>query len=123
MLSVVVCALGVVERYLPRLGLKLHVELGEQLGVVGYVEQRPEASGVALIGEATIGAGGPPSALEGVDIALPSAAGANGAPHLLLDACGHGLLGRVGEVDARDVEEASPLHVLDDLVADPVLSA
>ena len=63
---------------------------------------RPEAHRVPPLRLAALRAGGPPGPLEGVDVALPSAAGVDAAPHLLLQAGGHGLLGLVGEVDALD---------------------
>ena len=63
------------------------------------MQEGPEAPEVSLFRLAALGAGGPPGALEGVDVALPSAAGADAVPHLFLEAGGHGLLGLVGEVD------------------------
>jgi len=123
--AVVVGALGVVEQDLPRLAelIPLHVELCEELRVVGYVEQRPEAHGSAVVAAAALGARRPPLPVYVLDVSAPPAAGAVGLPYVLLGGCGPGLLARVGEVDTRHVEEASPYHVLDDVVADPVLSA
>lgn len=90
-----------VEEDLPRLAelVSFNIELVVEGLVEGDVEDGPEAPGVALLRLAALGAGSPPGSLEGVDVALPSATGADAAPHLLLEACGHGLLGLVGEVD------------------------
>ena len=86
-------------------------------GAYGIVEQRPEAHGSAVVPAAALGARGPPLAAHVLDVSAPPTAGAVGPPHVLPEGGGHGLLARVGKVDARHVEEASPLHVLDDVVA------
>ena len=93
----------------------------EKVWVEGYVKQRSKAHPVPLLVEASLGANRHPGLLLAVNVVLPAAAGADCAPHLLLEACGHGLLGLVCEVDARDIADASPLHVLDDVVPDPSL--
>jgi len=87
-------ALGVVEEDLPSLAefVSFDVELVVEVGVEGYVEDGPEADDVPLVAAAALGTCGPPFSLEGVDVALPAAAGTDGAPHLLLEAGGHGLL-------------------------------
>jgi len=114
-------SLGVVEQDLPRLSElePLHVELGEEVRVVWYVEQRPEAHGAVVVSAAALGAGGPPFAAHVLDVSAPPADGAVGAPHVLPESGGHGLLARVGKVDARHVAESSAHHVLDDVVTDP----
>ena len=93
------CALGVIEQYLPRLAelVSLDVELGEEIGVVGYMEQRSEAHGAAVVSAAVLGARGPPLAFDVLDVAAPPAAGAVGPPHVLPEGGGHGLLARVGK--------------------------
>jgi len=112
-------ALGVVEQDLPRLAelVSLHVELGEEVRVVGYVEQRPEAHGAVVVPTAALGARGPPLAAHVLDVAAPPADGAIGSPHAFPEGRGHGLLARVGKVDSRHVAEASAHHVLDDIVS------
>jgi len=102
----------------PRQLVTFKVELVEELGVEGYVQQWPQADDVSLLGGVDIGARRPPLLLVGVDIAPPSTRGADCAPHLLLQARDHSLLGCVGEVDARDVSEAAVDNGLDDVVAD-----
>lgn len=108
-----------VEKQLPVLAElePLHVELREELRVVWYVEQRPETHGAAVVAAAALGARGPPLTVNTLDVSAPAAAGAVGLPHVLLEGGGHSLLARVGKVDARHIEESSPHHVLDDVVA------
>ena len=121
--AVVVGALGVVvEDFTCFTELEaFDVEFLEEIGVEGYVEYGPQAPRVSLFAAAALGAGGPPFSLESVDIDLPSVCWADGAPHLLLEAGGHGFLGLVGEVDPSDVAEAPIKHVLDYVVSDPGL--
>ena len=96
--AVVVCSLGVIVEDLPRLAelVSFDVQLMKEVRVKWYVQDGPQARRVAFLRHAALGARGPPGPLEGVDVTLPSATGADGAPHILLEAGGHGLLGRVG---------------------------
>jgi len=54
------------------------VELSDEVRVVEQVKQRPEFQWVALLAYAALGAGGPSFSLQGVDVALPAAARADG---------------------------------------------
>jgi len=75
----------VVEQDLPGLAelVSLDIELREEVGVVGYVEQRPEAYGAVVVSAAALGARGAPLAAQVLDVAVPPAAGAVGASHAL----------------------------------------
>jgi len=75
----------VVEKNLPRLAqlIPLHVELCEQVRVIGYVQQRPEPNGTIVAAAAAHGAGGPPLVSDALDVATPPADRALGAPHAL----------------------------------------
>lgn len=93
------------------------VELGEEVGVVGDVEERCECLGVSLWAPAAVWAVWSPRAGEGLDVSSPAAPGAGGCAHGLPELGGHALLGALGEDDAFQVAYPGAPHVLDYVVA------
>jgi len=83
----------------------------KEFSVVGDVEEGTQTRGAAWALDS-------PFAALGVDVAGPVAHRADCLPHLLLEGGGHRLLALLGEADADNVPDASPLHVLDDVVTD-----
>ena len=85
------------------------------------MQQWPQTHLAALLVHAILGAQIPPLPRECIDITLPSAHGADSAPHLLLQAGSHSLLAGVGEVNTSNIAEPPSHHILNDVLPHPRL--